>query len=248
MWGSGSPSARISGLTGTIPRTRPLPRRGCHRQYFGVPVPCGQNPRTRGPAPTPLDRIGRPIVYVNLVGGQDELVFDGGSLVFDRGGACILRARSFAEELAVFDFEFESMPARPSKTSVRIDLTPDRTVPPFRLPRCPSARRGGRGACGARARNEGLSLQERIFNGGHRAIGRHRLLACRRGRRRGHGIRTCGRRYHALAVYVVRNPVRRRGSRLEPRHAVHGASHSRCVRSVSPHARRCVPGNGTRPH
>ncbi len=63
-----------------------------------------------------------PIVYVNLVGGQDELVFDGGSLVFDRGGACILRARSFAEELAVIDFEFESMPARPSKTSVRIDL------------------------------------------------------------------------------------------------------------------------------
>ena len=28
------------------------------------------------------------IVYVNLVGGQDELVFDGGSLVFDRSGAC----------------------------------------------------------------------------------------------------------------------------------------------------------------
>ena len=36
-----------------------------------------------------------PIVYVNLVGGQDELVFDGASLVFDETGALVARgARS----------------------------------------------------------------------------------------------------------------------------------------------------------
>ena len=37
------------------------------------------------------------IVYVNLVGGQDELVFDGGSLVSDATGAIIVRAPHFEE-------------------------------------------------------------------------------------------------------------------------------------------------------
>ncbi len=46
-----------------------------------------------------------PIVYVNLVGGQDELVFDGGSLVFDEEGRLMARARQFAEELLVVDID-----------------------------------------------------------------------------------------------------------------------------------------------
>ena len=63
-----------------------------------------------------------PIVYVNLVGGQDELVFDGGSLVFDRGGICLLRAPSFTETLAAIDMEFKN-PARESPhVSARIPL------------------------------------------------------------------------------------------------------------------------------
>ncbi len=48
-----------------------------------------------------------PIIYVNLVGGQDELVFDGGSLAFDRRGNRLLRAPSFAEALPVLDLDFE---------------------------------------------------------------------------------------------------------------------------------------------
>jgi NAD+ synthase (glutamine-hydrolysing) len=46
-----------------------------------------------------------PIVYVNLVGGQDELVFDGGSLVFDEQGHLVARARQFAEDLLVVDVD-----------------------------------------------------------------------------------------------------------------------------------------------
>ena len=46
-----------------------------------------------------------PVVYVNLVGGQDELVFDGGSLVFDEQGRLIARARQFAEDLLVVDVD-----------------------------------------------------------------------------------------------------------------------------------------------
>ncbi|NNK91921.1 MAG: NAD+ synthase [Acidimicrobiia bacterium] len=46
---------------------------------------------------------GIPLVYVNQVGGQDELVFDGSSMVFDADGACIARAGHCVEELLVVD-------------------------------------------------------------------------------------------------------------------------------------------------
>ena len=46
-----------------------------------------------------------PIVYANLVGGQDELVFDGASLVFDERGHLVARAKQFEEDLLVVDVE-----------------------------------------------------------------------------------------------------------------------------------------------
>ena len=46
-----------------------------------------------------------PVVYLNLVGGQDELVFDGGSMVVDRRGAIQYRAPSFEEDRFVLDVE-----------------------------------------------------------------------------------------------------------------------------------------------
>jgi len=45
------------------------------------------------------------VIYVNMVGGQDELVFDGGSLVFDAKGRKIAAAAQFREELLVFDLD-----------------------------------------------------------------------------------------------------------------------------------------------
>jgi NAD+ synthase (glutamine-hydrolysing) len=45
-----------------------------------------------------------PIVYINLVGGQDELVFDGESFVMDAGGAVTLRARAWEQELVAAEF------------------------------------------------------------------------------------------------------------------------------------------------
>lgn len=44
-----------------------------------------------------------PIAYCNLVGGQDELVFDGGSLVLDARGRVYARARQFQEDIRVVD-------------------------------------------------------------------------------------------------------------------------------------------------
>ncbi|MEP6625618.1 MAG: NAD+ synthase [Acidimicrobiia bacterium] len=45
------------------------------------------------------------IVYVNLVGGQDELVFDGGSMVIDERGHVVARARQFEEDLMIVDLD-----------------------------------------------------------------------------------------------------------------------------------------------
>ncbi|MCK5888827.1 MAG: NAD+ synthase [Methylococcales bacterium] len=45
-----------------------------------------------------------PLVYVNAIGGQDELVFDGASFVADSDGKIAFRAKEFEEELSVVEF------------------------------------------------------------------------------------------------------------------------------------------------
>jgi NAD+ synthase (glutamine-hydrolysing) len=46
---------------------------------------------------------GLPVVYVNQVGGNDQLVFDGSSMAVDARGEVVARARSFEEDLVLFD-------------------------------------------------------------------------------------------------------------------------------------------------
>jgi NAD+ synthase (glutamine-hydrolysing) len=48
-------------------------------------------------------------VYNNLVGGQDELVFDGNSLVLDETGRLVIRGKQFKEDLIVADLDVESV-------------------------------------------------------------------------------------------------------------------------------------------
>jgi NAD+ synthase (glutamine-hydrolysing) len=50
-------------------------------------------------------RSGKPVAYCNLVGGQDELVFDGGSMVVSGKGELLARAELFKEELLVCDVD-----------------------------------------------------------------------------------------------------------------------------------------------
>jgi len=57
-----------------------------------------------------------PIAYVNLVGGQDELVFDGHSLVVGSDGGIIAQANSFEEEVLFFDI---TLPSKNSKAKAR---------------------------------------------------------------------------------------------------------------------------------
>jgi len=46
-----------------------------------------------------------PLLYANLVGGQDELVFDGASMLFDEAGHLVARAAQFTEELMIVDVD-----------------------------------------------------------------------------------------------------------------------------------------------
>lgn len=52
--------------------------------------------------------LGAPLVYVNQVGGNDDLVFDGASMILDRTGRVIARAKAFEEDLLVADLGGES--------------------------------------------------------------------------------------------------------------------------------------------
>jgi NAD+ synthase (glutamine-hydrolysing) len=54
---------------------------------------------------------GVPLVFVNLIGGQDELVFDGNSFVMDARGEVTTRAPAFTEGLYVVDLEADAVGA-----------------------------------------------------------------------------------------------------------------------------------------
>ncbi len=64
-------------------------------------------------------QAGCPIVYTNLVGGQDELVFDGGSMVVDGEGQLVASAPCYEEGLYPVDFQLE-----PALTPVAQKLAP----------------------------------------------------------------------------------------------------------------------------
>jgi NAD+ synthase (glutamine-hydrolysing) len=49
------------------------------------------------------------VAYSNLVGGQDELVFDGGSMIFDQRGELIVRGKQFEEDLVLADLDLEAV-------------------------------------------------------------------------------------------------------------------------------------------
>ncbi len=49
------------------------------------------------------------VAYVNMVGGQDELVFDGGSLVLDQRGEIIAKAKEFEEDLLIVDADLDAV-------------------------------------------------------------------------------------------------------------------------------------------
>ena len=69
-----------------------------------------------------------PIAYVNMVGGQDELVFDGGSFVVDGHGARQMHAPVFEEDLSVVDFINVDTGLQPVAAVVAEDLPATESV------------------------------------------------------------------------------------------------------------------------
>ena len=59
------------------------------------------------------------VCYTNQVGGQDELVFDGGSMVLGRDGGLVAQAAMFEEELLVCDLELDEPRRREKQAAVR---------------------------------------------------------------------------------------------------------------------------------
>ncbi|GAC1330172.1 MAG: NAD+ synthase [Steroidobacteraceae bacterium] len=59
--------------------------------------------REREIAHSRVNETGIPMVFVNLIGGQDELVFDGNSFVMDAQGRVAMRAGAFVEDLYAVD-------------------------------------------------------------------------------------------------------------------------------------------------
>jgi NAD+ synthase (glutamine-hydrolysing) len=66
--------------------------------------------------------LGLPVVYVNMSGGQDELVFDGNSFVMDGAGMVVMRAPPFEEGLYQVEFERVNGVVRPVPTTVAPEL------------------------------------------------------------------------------------------------------------------------------
>ncbi len=74
----------------------------------GSPYECAKDDTRLALARRRAVEAGAPLAYVNMVGGQDELVFDGDSLVVDAAGDLLARAPQFAEGLLTLDLDCTS--------------------------------------------------------------------------------------------------------------------------------------------
>ncbi|HVN43658.1 MAG TPA: NAD+ synthase [Steroidobacteraceae bacterium] len=80
-------------------------------------------------ARTRVREVGVPLVYVNLVGGQDELVFDGNSFVMDAEGRVVMRAPAFEEGTWVAEFTHDARGrVVPLAGTVAAELTDEASV------------------------------------------------------------------------------------------------------------------------
>ena len=55
-----------------------------------------------------IQETGLPLIYLNQVGAQDDLIFDGSSFIMDAGGNVLWQGQSFVEELALVEYVVES--------------------------------------------------------------------------------------------------------------------------------------------
>src|SRR5579875_2367206 len=164
---------------------------------------------------------GATLAYVNMVGGQDELVFDGDSVIVAADGTVLARGPQFEEALVVADLRLPAASRAPCPADVPADARdgsvitiqrralagPAAVAAPARA--CRDLRRAG-------PRNPRLRAQERVQLGDHRPLGRDRLGAHGhdRGRRNRAAPRPRGADAQPLLLRALRG--RRRGPGQAP--------------------------------
>jgi NAD+ synthase (glutamine-hydrolysing) len=72
--------------------------------------------------------IGAPIAYVNMTGGQDDLVFDGDTIVVDADGGVLARSAQFVDQMLIVDIECSESTSTPD---LEISWTPNKSVQPL---------------------------------------------------------------------------------------------------------------------
>ena len=74
--------------------------------------------------------IGAPLAYVNMTGGQDDLVFDGDTIVVDARGAVISRAAQFQDQLLVVDIDSATQTSIPDVVISESGVEASDSLPP----------------------------------------------------------------------------------------------------------------------
>ena len=164
----------------------------CRQAGAGLLVVPNASPYERGKDDVRLELVtrrareaGAVLAYCNLVGGQDELVFDGDSILVTASGEVLARGPQFEEELVVADLELPRPAGRPAgdatgRAAVDAGATGPLITIERRDPAGPAAAREvtagrgraravlaaagrpGRGVRGAGARDGGLRAEERV--------------------------------------------------------------------------------------
>ena len=181
------------------------------------------------------------VAFCNLVGGQDELVFDGHSVVLDDAGEVIARAPGFEEHLLLVDVEPDLAIGRRLRDVRRRELdrsrerVPEVEVLELEAPAPADGgvdRQGGRVRAGARAdasrartRTPRLRREERFCGCRGRGFGRDRLCRDSSALRRRLRAGTGPLRVDALAVLFGGHASRRRAPGREPRLRLPGDRH-----------------------
>ena len=72
--------------------------------------------------------VGLPLAYVNMIGGQDELIFDGNSFVMSAAGEVVMRAPAFVEGTFAVDFVRDGTRVVPQPGVVEAELSDEASV------------------------------------------------------------------------------------------------------------------------
>ena len=94
----------------------------------GSPYSLNYHQRREGVVRERVRETGLPVVYLNVLGGQDELVFDGGSFVMNARGEVVQRIAPFKEALAVVEVNLIDGVAEPTPAHIEPALSEEASV------------------------------------------------------------------------------------------------------------------------